>query len=67
MRASRMSERRTTVLGALLTAIGPMSMAIYTPAMPQLVQVFATTEAFLGKFGLSDLDELFRKFSKNNG
>ena len=29
--------------------------------------VFATTEAFLGKFGLSDLDELFRKFSKNNG
>jgi len=45
MIASRMSERRTTILGALLTAIGPMSMAIYTPAMPQLVQVFATTEA----------------------
>ena len=29
--------------------------------------VFATTEGFLGKFGLSDLDELFRNFSKNNG
>jgi DHA1 family purine ribonucleoside efflux pump-like MFS transporter/DHA1 family bicyclomycin/chloramphenicol resistance-like MFS transporter len=40
-----MSERRTTLLGALLTAIGPVSMAIYTPAMPELVRAFGTTEA----------------------
>jgi DHA1 family purine ribonucleoside efflux pump-like MFS transporter/DHA1 family bicyclomycin/chloramphenicol resistance-like MFS transporter len=40
-----MSEVRTTVIGALLTAIGPLSMAIYTPAMPELVRAFATTEA----------------------
>ncbi|MBW6423955.1 multidrug effflux MFS transporter [Rhizobium sp. XQZ8] len=40
-----MSERRTTVIGALLTAIGPISMAIYTPAMPELVHAFETTEA----------------------
>lgn len=52
MTASRMSERRTTVLGALLTAIGPISMAIYTPAMPQLVHVFATTESAI-KLSLS--------------
>lgn len=41
----QMSERRTTVIGAMLTAIGPISMAIYTPAMPELVRAFETTEA----------------------
>lgn len=44
MSPARMSERRTSMLGALLTALGPVSMAIYTPAMPELVHVFATTE-----------------------
>ncbi|MGF9694873.1 multidrug effflux MFS transporter [Rhizobium sp. 0TCS1.26] len=47
-----MSERRTTVLGALLTTLGPISMAIYTPAMPQLVLAFGTTEAAI-KLSLS--------------
>lgn len=47
-----MSERRTTIIGALLTAIGPISMAIYTPAMPELVRAFATTEAAI-KMSLS--------------
>ncbi|TNM61015.1 multidrug effflux MFS transporter [Aliirhizobium smilacinae] len=47
-----MSERRTTVLGALLTAIGPISMAVYTPAMPELVRAFGTTEAAI-KLSLS--------------
>ncbi|MDH4441385.1 MAG: multidrug effflux MFS transporter [Rhizobium sp.] len=59
----RMSERRTTFLGTLLTTLGPISMAIYTPAMPQLVQAFATTEAsvklslslFFGGFALAQL------------
>jgi MFS transporter, DHA1 family, multidrug resistance protein len=47
-----MSERRTTVLGAFLTAIGPVSMAVYTPAMPELVRAFDTTEAAI-KLSLS--------------
>lgn len=40
-----MSERRVGLLGALLTAIGPVSMALFTPAMPELVHAFGTTEA----------------------
>jgi DHA1 family purine ribonucleoside efflux pump-like MFS transporter/DHA1 family bicyclomycin/chloramphenicol resistance-like MFS transporter len=40
-----MTTRRTAILGALLMAIGPISMAIYTPAMPELVNAFGTTEA----------------------
>lgn len=49
---SRMSENRTSLLGALLTMIGPLSMAIYTPAMPQLVHAFSTTDAAI-KLSLS--------------
>lgn len=59
----RMSERRVTYLGALLTTLGPISMAIYTPAMPELVRAFGTTEAaiklslsmFFGGFALAQL------------
>jgi DHA1 family bicyclomycin/chloramphenicol resistance-like MFS transporter len=40
-----MSERRVGMIGALLVAAGPMSMALFTPAMPQIVHDFATTEA----------------------
>jgi DHA1 family purine ribonucleoside efflux pump-like MFS transporter/DHA1 family bicyclomycin/chloramphenicol resistance-like MFS transporter len=47
-----MSESRTTIIGALLTAIGPISMAIYTPAMPELVRAFDTTESAI-KMSLS--------------
>ena len=58
-----MSERRVTCLGALLTTLGPVSMAIYTPAMPQLVQAFGTSEAaiklslslFFGGFAVAQL------------
>lgn len=42
-----MSERRTALLGAGLVAIGPVTMALYTPAMPQLVQEFGTTDALI--------------------
>lgn len=45
MTAAMMSERRTTFLGALLTTLGPISMSLYTPAMPELVRAFDTTEA----------------------
>ncbi len=43
----RMSERRTSMLGALLATLGPISMSIYTPAMPELVQAFATNESMI--------------------
>ncbi|KZM47696.1 multidrug effflux MFS transporter [Labrenzia sp. OB1] len=40
-----MSARRTALLGAGLVAIGPISMALYTPAMPALVEAFGTSDA----------------------
>src|SRR5690606_8651930 len=40
-----MSERRVSLLGALLVAIGPLSMALFTPAMTEIVRAFGTTEA----------------------
>lgn len=40
-----MSERRVGIIGALLAAIGPFSVSLYTPAMPEIVQAFGTTEA----------------------
>ncbi len=43
--AERMTERRTSMLGALLATLGPISMSLYTPAMPQLVEAFGTTES----------------------
>jgi len=47
-----MSERRISLIGALLVAVGPLSMALYTPAMPEIVEAFGTTEA-AGKITLS--------------
>lgn len=47
-----MSTKRTAMLGALLTALAPISMAIYTPAMPELTRVFATNESAI-KLSLS--------------
>ncbi|MEO4001131.1 multidrug effflux MFS transporter [Mesorhizobium sp. CAU 1732] len=40
-----MSERRVSLIGALLVAVGPISMALFTPAMPEIVDAFGTTEA----------------------
>ncbi|WP_292898169.1 multidrug effflux MFS transporter [Nitratireductor sp.] len=40
-----MSERRVSIIGAMLVALGPISMALFTPAMPQIVEAFGTTEA----------------------
>ena len=42
---ARMSERRTSLLAALLVALGPVSMALYTPAMPALVDAFDSSQA----------------------
>lgn len=38
-----MSEMRTAVMGALIVTLGPLSLALYTPAMPMLVDAFHTT------------------------
>ncbi|MBL8583489.1 MAG: multidrug effflux MFS transporter [Rhizobiaceae bacterium] len=40
-----MSERRVSLIGALMVAVGPVSMALFTPAMPEIVHAFGTTEA----------------------
>lgn len=40
-----MSERRVGIIGACLAMIGPFSMSVYTPAMPEIVQAFGTTES----------------------
>ncbi len=40
-----MSEFRTAFIGAVIVALGSISMAIYTPAMPLLVHEFSTTVA----------------------
>lgn len=42
---SLMSDRRAALLGGLLACVGPVSMSLYTPAMTEIVQAFATTEA----------------------
>jgi MFS transporter, DHA1 family, multidrug resistance protein len=47
MTAGRMSETRTSIIGAFLVALGPISMALYTPAMPELVHAFHTNEAMI--------------------
>ena len=38
-----MSERRVAWLGALLAGLGPLSLALFTPAMPIIAGVFGTT------------------------
>ncbi|MDO6461709.1 multidrug effflux MFS transporter [Granulosicoccaceae sp. 1_MG-2023] len=43
--APLMSARRVSLLGGLLIAMGPISMAMYTPAMPAIVEAFGSTEA----------------------
>lgn len=45
MTAPLMSERRLSVVGGMLVALGPISLSLYTPAMPELVSVFHTDVA----------------------
>ena len=42
-----MSEIKVTLIGALLIAIGPISMVLYTPALPEIVHYFGTTDALV--------------------
>jgi DHA1 family bicyclomycin/chloramphenicol resistance-like MFS transporter len=46
-KSTLMTERRVSLIGALLVAIGPVSMALYTPAMTELVQAFGSTESVI--------------------
>lgn len=46
-RSPLMSERRTSLIGGCLVAIGPISLALYTPAMPTLVAEFGTTDSLI--------------------
>jgi MFS transporter, DHA1 family, multidrug resistance protein len=43
MQHAPMTERHVAAIGSLLIALGPVSLALYTPAMPELVRDFATT------------------------
>ncbi|MEO3387268.1 multidrug effflux MFS transporter [Mesorhizobium sp. CAU 1741] len=40
-----MSERRVGIIGALLVGVGPISMSLFTPAMPEIAHAFGTTDA----------------------
>lgn len=40
-----MGVGRTALISTILVAVGPLSMALYTPAMPMLVEAFDTTQA----------------------
>ena len=42
--APLMSERRVSLLSAIIVIIGPVSLALFTPAMPELVEAFSSTE-----------------------
>ncbi len=61
--AALLTERSAAVYGALLVALGPISMALYTPAMPELVTAFgaslsavkATLAAYFGGFAVAQL------------
>ena len=39
-----LDEGRTSFISALMIALGPLSLALYTPALPTLVATFATTQ-----------------------
>lgn len=41
------SERRLSIVGGLMVAVGPLSITMYTPAVPQIVIDLGTTEAAL--------------------
>jgi len=40
-----LSERQTALFGALMVMLGPISLALYTPAMPAMVESFHTDTA----------------------
>jgi len=57
------SERRIAIVGAAMVALGPVSLALYTPAMPEIARAFGTSHAavhmtltaFFGGFAVAQL------------
>ncbi|MFT4098309.1 MAG: multidrug effflux MFS transporter [Rhodoblastus sp.] len=47
-----LDESRTSIISSLMIALGPLTLALYTPALPTLVDAFATTPAAV-KFSLT--------------
>ncbi|GGA25139.1 multidrug effflux MFS transporter [Neptunicoccus cionae] len=45
--APKMSMRRVSLLGALFIATGPIGMALYTPAMAEVVTAYGTTNSLV--------------------
>ncbi|ODT81834.1 MAG: hypothetical protein ABS76_10295 [Pelagibacterium sp. SCN 64-44] len=45
MSSPAMSERRLGTVGAIMVALGPLSVAIYTPALPEIVAGFGANDA----------------------
>lgn len=43
----KMSDRRTVVLSAMMASVGPISMALLTPAMPEMALEFGTTDGMI--------------------
>ncbi|KZL17328.1 Inner membrane transport protein YdhC [Pseudovibrio axinellae] len=43
----KLSAGRTAVIGAMLVTIGPLSLALYTPALPTLAETFDTTASVI--------------------
>ena len=53
MTVPHLTEARVTAFGALLIALGPVSMALYTPAMPSLVaEIGDVIESHMRSIGL---------------
>lgn len=43
----RMSTRQVSLLGAFFIAVGPIAMALYTPAMAEVVKAYGTTNSLV--------------------
>ncbi|GLI24912.1 DHA1 family bicyclomycin/chloramphenicol resistance-like MFS transporter [Xanthobacter flavus] len=44
-RAPLMTEREVSIIGGMMVMLGPVSLSLYTPALPTLVEVFGTSIA----------------------
>ena len=58
-----MSATRTTIIGAILVALGPISLSLYTPAMPELVKAFDSTDSMIASQAASQLSSSVQKLA----
>jgi DHA1 family bicyclomycin/chloramphenicol resistance-like MFS transporter len=45
----KMSDRRTIILSAMMASVGPISMALLTPAMPEMAVEFGATDGAIAR------------------